>query len=71
MQISALTVTGIAREIESESERSKATDKLMNLHPFLEDLLSAESAAIYRVKTIRFLLVDRFQEVREWIHLAP
>lgn len=67
MSISAVTITGIAREVKDQSTKEKYSIILLNKHPFLKELLHAESAALFEIKTHRFLFVERFQEVKEWV----
>ena len=65
--IEAVTVTGRAVEIEREGEDDRWERLLLSRHPYLRSFVRASSCALFRVDTVRYLHVVRFQEVRQWI----
>ena len=67
MSISAVTITGIAREVKELTAKQEYSAILLKKHPFLKELLHAQSAALFEIETHRFLFVERFQEVKEWV----
>jgi nitroimidazol reductase NimA-like FMN-containing flavoprotein (pyridoxamine 5'-phosphate oxidase superfamily) len=67
MKVSAVTVTGSAREVEASGGFGQWAELLVARHPQLKSFVRAPSTALFRVEVIRFLHVTRFQEVRQWI----
>jgi len=71
MTVEAVTATGRAREIEDEEEAATLAALLAQRHPTLRSFLDAPTTALLRIDVVRYLHVQRFQEVRQWIPPAP
>jgi nitroimidazol reductase NimA-like FMN-containing flavoprotein (pyridoxamine 5'-phosphate oxidase superfamily) len=67
MKVGAVTITGKAQELEPGPEFEECARLLTARHPYLKPFVEAPSTALFRVDTVRFLHVTRFQEVRQWI----
>jgi nitroimidazol reductase NimA-like FMN-containing flavoprotein (pyridoxamine 5'-phosphate oxidase superfamily) len=67
MQISAVTVTGRASQVEAGADFESWAGLLTARHPYLKAFVRAPSTALFRVDVVRFLHVTRFQEVRQWL----
>jgi nitroimidazol reductase NimA-like FMN-containing flavoprotein (pyridoxamine 5'-phosphate oxidase superfamily) len=67
MDVTAITVTGRAREIEDAAERRACGDQLVARHPQLRSFVAAESCAVFRIEVARYFHVTRFQEVQQWV----
>ena len=67
MKVGAVTITGKAQELEPGPEFEEWAQLLTARHPYLKPFVEAPSTALFRVDTVRFLHVTRFQEVRQWI----
>ena len=67
MKVGAVTITGKAQELEPGPEFEEWAQLLAARHPYLKPFVEAPSTALFRVDTVRFLHVTRFQEVRQWI----
>lgn len=67
MDTEAVTVTGRAREVEVGDEFRRWAGLLLARHPYLHDFVHADSSALFRIDTVRFLHVMRFQEVSQWV----
>jgi uncharacterized protein YhbP (UPF0306 family) len=65
-EIQAVTVTGRAHEVGDEDEVDRWATLLVNRHPLLKSFVAARSCAVFRVDTVRFFHVSRFQEVNQW-----
>lgn len=63
-QASAVTVLGTATEA-LDSDREKYLRLYLHKHPYLKEFVTAPSCALMQVKTEKFIVVCRFQEVRE------
>jgi nitroimidazol reductase NimA-like FMN-containing flavoprotein (pyridoxamine 5'-phosphate oxidase superfamily) len=63
-QASAVTVLGTAEEV-LELDREKYLQFYLQKHPYLEEFVTAPTCAFIRVKVEKFIMVTRFQEVRE------
>jgi nitroimidazol reductase NimA-like FMN-containing flavoprotein (pyridoxamine 5'-phosphate oxidase superfamily) len=68
-EASAVTVLGTAEEVMGP-EREKYLQLYLQKHPYLEEFVTAPTCALIRVKVEKFIMVTRFQEVRE-IYPAP
>jgi nitroimidazol reductase NimA-like FMN-containing flavoprotein (pyridoxamine 5'-phosphate oxidase superfamily) len=68
-ETSAVTVLGTAAEVVGP-EREQYLQVYLNKHPYLSEFVNSPSCAFIRVKVERFIMVTRFQEVRE-IRPAP
>jgi nitroimidazol reductase NimA-like FMN-containing flavoprotein (pyridoxamine 5'-phosphate oxidase superfamily) len=66
MRVQAVTVTGRAVRIERDEDYDRWAGVLVRRHPYLETFVRAESCALFRVDVVRYIHVERFQEVREW-----
>ncbi len=66
---SAVTVLGTAMEVVGP-ERDNCIRLFLKKHPYLKEFVTAPTCALIRVKVEKFILVTRFQEVRE-IFPAP
>jgi nitroimidazol reductase NimA-like FMN-containing flavoprotein (pyridoxamine 5'-phosphate oxidase superfamily) len=63
-QASAVTVLGTAAEALGR-ERERLLSLFLAKHPTLEEFVTAPACALIRVQVEKYLLVTRFQEVRE------
>jgi nitroimidazol reductase NimA-like FMN-containing flavoprotein (pyridoxamine 5'-phosphate oxidase superfamily) len=63
-ETSAVTVLGIAEEVLGP-ERERYLQIYLKKHPYLMEFVSAPTCALIKVKVERFIMVTRFQEVRE------
>jgi nitroimidazol reductase NimA-like FMN-containing flavoprotein (pyridoxamine 5'-phosphate oxidase superfamily) len=63
-EASAVTVLGTAEEV-LELDREKYLQFYLQKHPYLEEFVTAPTCAFIRVKVEKFIMVTRFQEVRE------
>jgi nitroimidazol reductase NimA-like FMN-containing flavoprotein (pyridoxamine 5'-phosphate oxidase superfamily) len=68
-ETSAVTVLGTAAEVHGQ-QREQYLQIYLKKHPYLMDFVSAPTCALIKVKVERFIMVTRFQEVRE-ISPAP
>lgn len=66
----ALTAFGRARELP-EGQREAALQMFLAKYPLLQEFVRAPGAALCRVTVQRYSLVQRFQEVVEWILDEP
>ncbi len=66
MRVSAITVTGRAKQVEPGAEFEQWARLLEARQPHLRSFIQAPSTALFRVEVIRYLHVTRFQEVRQW-----
>ena len=67
MEVEAVTATGRAHLIERGDEFDEWSELLLARHPYLKSFVQAATCALFRVDIVRFLHVERFQEVRQWI----
>ena len=67
MKVEAITVTGLASEIQRGPEFKKCSRLLVARHPQLESFVNASSCGLFVVEVLRFFHVSRFQEVAQWI----
>lgn len=63
-ETSAVTVLGTAAEVQGQ-QREQCLQIYLKKHPYLMDFVSAPTCALIKVKVERFIMVTRFQEVRE------
>jgi nitroimidazol reductase NimA-like FMN-containing flavoprotein (pyridoxamine 5'-phosphate oxidase superfamily) len=70
MKVSAVTVTGQARQVERGTGFRRWAELLTRRHPYLKSFVQAPSTALFRVDVFRFLHVTRFQEVHQWVPAA-
>jgi nitroimidazol reductase NimA-like FMN-containing flavoprotein (pyridoxamine 5'-phosphate oxidase superfamily) len=63
-ETSAVTVLGIAEEVLGP-ERERYLQIYLKKHPYLMEFVNAPTCALIKVKVERFIMVTRFQEVRE------
>jgi nitroimidazol reductase NimA-like FMN-containing flavoprotein (pyridoxamine 5'-phosphate oxidase superfamily) len=63
-EAAAVTVLGAASEIPAP-ERQRYQELYLHKHPYLEEFVTAPTCALIRVRVEKYLLVTRFQEVRE------
>jgi nitroimidazol reductase NimA-like FMN-containing flavoprotein (pyridoxamine 5'-phosphate oxidase superfamily) len=63
-EAAAVTVLGRASEVQG-TERSQALKIYVNRHPYLEDFVTSPNCALFSVKVERYIMVTRFQDVRE------
>jgi nitroimidazol reductase NimA-like FMN-containing flavoprotein (pyridoxamine 5'-phosphate oxidase superfamily) len=68
-ETSAVTVLGTAAEVQGQ-KREQYLPIYLKKHPYLSEFVNAPTCALIRVKVERFIMVTRFQEVRE-ISPAP
>ena len=67
MDVEAVTATGRSQLVEHGAEFDQLAELLLARHPDLTTFLKAETCAVCRVDTVRFLHVMRFQEVSQWV----
>ena len=67
MQVEAITATGRATEIKTDSRFIRFSRLLVERHPYLKSFVSSESSALFKIEVTRFLHVTRFQEVNQWL----
>jgi nitroimidazol reductase NimA-like FMN-containing flavoprotein (pyridoxamine 5'-phosphate oxidase superfamily) len=63
-EAAAVTVLGRASEVHGD-ERSQHLKIYLNRHPYLEDFVTSPNCALFSVKVERYIMVTRFQDVRE------
>jgi nitroimidazol reductase NimA-like FMN-containing flavoprotein (pyridoxamine 5'-phosphate oxidase superfamily) len=63
-QAAALTVLGRASEVHGD-DRLQHLKNYLSRHPSLEDFVTSPNCALFSVKVDRYIVVTRFQEVRE------
>ncbi len=68
-QAAAVTVMGAAAEVLGP-DREARLPLYLQKHPNLEEFVTAPTCALIRVKVEKYILVTRFQEVRE-VYPAP
>jgi heme iron utilization protein len=66
----AVTILGVAREMEEGTEAEEARAAYVARHPHLEEFVSSPSTALLCLDVERFILVRRFQDVTE-LRVAP
>ena len=66
-EASAVTVLGRAIEVQGD-ERSHHLNIYLAKHPYLGDFVTSPNCALFVVKVERYIMVTRFQDVRE---IAP
>ena len=67
MKVGAVTITGRAQQVEPGPTFDRWSRLLIARHPYLQPFVHSPSTALFRVETVRFLHVTRFQEVRQWL----
>ena len=68
-EASAVTVLGSAEEVGGP-DRERYQKVYLQKHPYLEEFVTAPTCALIRVRVEKYILVTRFQEVRE-LYPAP
>jgi nitroimidazol reductase NimA-like FMN-containing flavoprotein (pyridoxamine 5'-phosphate oxidase superfamily) len=63
-EAAAVTVLGRASEVQGD-ERSQLLKTYLNRHPYLESFATSPNCALFAVKVERYIMVTRFQDVRE------
>jgi heme iron utilization protein len=63
-EAAAVTVLGRASEVHGD-ERRQHLKIYLNRHPYLEDFVTSPNCALFTVKVERYIMVTRFQDVRE------
>jgi nitroimidazol reductase NimA-like FMN-containing flavoprotein (pyridoxamine 5'-phosphate oxidase superfamily) len=66
----AVTVLGKALELEGK-EREQFENLYLSRHPHLLDFISSPTCALFKVEVERYILVSRFQEVKEFYPSRP
>jgi heme iron utilization protein len=61
----ALTALGKVWELLGR-EREQALSIYLNKHPYLKDFVISPNCSLLRLKVEKYILVTRFQEIREW-----
>ena len=67
MEVEAVTATGRSQLVERGTEFDRLVELLLARHPYLASFVKADTCALFRVDTVRFLHVMRFQEVSQWV----
>jgi len=65
-RVEAVTVTGLARQIQETGEAETGIRLLIKRHPYMEKFIRSESAGLFRIDAERYFHVTRFQEVSPW-----
>lgn len=65
-KISAVTITGKARQISQNEELESYGNLLTTKHPYLNNFTQSPSSAVFVIEFIRYFYVTRFQEVKQW-----
>ena len=60
----AFTALGKAWELQGV-ERQQFLTVYLGKHPYLEEFVASPTAALFRVRVDKYIVVTRFQEVRE------
>jgi general stress protein 26 len=63
-EAAAVTVLGQAWEVHGV-DRQQLIPIYLERHPYLQDFVNSPNCALLRVKVERYILVNRFQDVRE------
>ena len=63
-EAAALTALGKVWELQG-GDRQQFLEVYLKKHPYLKDFVASPTCALLRVKVDRYILVTRFQEVRE------
>jgi nitroimidazol reductase NimA-like FMN-containing flavoprotein (pyridoxamine 5'-phosphate oxidase superfamily) len=63
-EAAALTALGQAWEVHG-AERQQYLTVYLKKHPYLEDFTAAPTCALLRIRVDKYIVVTRFQEVRE------
>jgi len=63
-EAAAVTALGQALEVRGDA-RSKLLTVYLDRHPYLEDFVTSPSCALFSVTVERYIMVTRFQDVRE------
>jgi len=63
-EAAAVTVLGQAEEMQG-AELTQLLPVYLERHPYLRDFVTSPTCALFRVKVERYILVTRFQDVRE------
>lgn len=63
-EAAAVTVLGQAKEMQG-TELKQLLSVYLDRHPYLRDFVTSPTCALFRVKVERYILVTRFQDVRE------
>jgi len=61
----ALTVLGEAHEIKENIKMH--ADSFISKHPYMEDFINTPNCALFMVKVERYILVENFQNVYEFV----
>jgi len=61
----AVTVMGMAQEVELETAGEKLAALYLDKHPYLDGFLHSPTTAFIQINVLRYYLVKRFQEVME------
>lgn len=65
--LSALTIIGRGKILSAQEDKYKWGELLTDKHPYLRDFLASSDTAVVAVEVDKYLYVQRFQEVSEWI----
>jgi nitroimidazol reductase NimA-like FMN-containing flavoprotein (pyridoxamine 5'-phosphate oxidase superfamily) len=65
-EAAAVTVLGQAEEMQG-TELTQLLPLYLDRHPYLRDFVTSPTCALFRVSVERYILVTRFQDVREII----
>ena len=63
-EAAALTAIGKAWELQG-AERQQSLTVYLGRHPYLEEFVTSPTCALLRIKVEKYIVVTRFQEVRE------
>ncbi|MDO9533227.1 MAG: pyridoxamine 5'-phosphate oxidase family protein [Deltaproteobacteria bacterium] len=63
-EAAALTALGKAWEVQG-AERQQFLTVYLGKHPYLEEFVTSPTCALLRIKVDKYIVVTRFQEVRE------
>jgi len=65
--VNAAALTALGKVLELLGlEREQALSRYREKHPSLKDFVMSPSCSLLRLKVDKYILVTRFQEIREW-----
>lgn len=56
--VKAITVTGVFQEIRDDEKKSSVKSKLLERHPYMDEILDKEDSEIFCIKVASFLFLD-------------
>lgn len=65
-QISAVTITGKARQLVDELELKQYSHMLIDKHCCLKDFLNSKTSAVFVIESLKYFYVEKFQQLNQW-----